>query len=118
MCERHQCLCLQMQLQYLERQQQHTEQMQQPPVTQQHQLPGPGPSMFAPEADHITEAETSKKSKKGPVWKRKHLVIEQINELIDELDEIDGNIALQVNSHCYLHTAVLIHTASVVIALN
>ena len=52
--------------------------------------------MFAPEADH-TEAETSKKSKKGPVWKRKHLVIEQINELIDELDEIDGNIALQVN---------------------
>ncbi len=85
-----------MQLQYLERQQQHTEQMQQPPVTQQHQLPGPGPSMFAPEVDHTTAAETSKKSKKGPVWKRKHLVIEQINELIDELDEIDGNIALQV----------------------
>ncbi len=88
---------VQMQLQYLERQQQHTEQTQQPPVTQQHQLPGPGLSMFAPEVDHTTEAETSKKSKKGPVWKRKHLVIEQINELIDELDEIDGIIALQVD---------------------
>ena len=97
-----------MQLQYLERQQQHThtdqiqqqqqqQQQQLPPTaTQQHQLPGPGPSMFAPEMDQTTEAETSKKSKRGPVWKRKHLVIEQINELIDELDEIDGNIALQV----------------------
>ncbi len=54
---------------------------------------------FAPEKEeHSTEAETSKKSKKGPVWKRKNLVIEQINELIDELDEIDGNIALQVGS--------------------
>ena len=93
---------MQIQLQSLERQQQHTEQLQQgaPPQAappQQHQLPGPGPSIsFSPEAEPSPEAETSRKHKRGPVWKRKHLVIEQINELIDELDEIDGNIALQV----------------------
>ena len=29
--------------------------------------------------------------------------MEQINELIDELDEIDGNIALQVATHTILH---------------
>ena len=91
---------LQFQLQSLERQQQHTEQLQQAAPLQQHQLPGPGPSIsFAPEAEPNAEAETSKKHKRGPVWKRKPLVMEQINELIDELDEIDGNIALQVAIH-------------------
>lgn len=88
---------LQFQLQSLQQQQQYTEQLQQAALPQQHQLPGPGPSIsFAPEAEPSAEAETSRKPKRGPVWKRKHLVIEQINELIDELDEIDGNIALQV----------------------
>ena len=94
---------LQFQLQSLERQQQHTEQLQQPAPLQQHQLPGPGPSIsFAPEAEPNPEAETSRKHKRGPVWKRKPLVMEQINELIDELDEIDGNIALQVATHSLL----------------
>ena len=61
---------------------------------------------FAPEAEPSTEAETSKKSKKGPVWKQKHLVIEQINELIDELDEIDGNIALQAGLHSFTQSCI------------
>ena len=70
-------------------------------MAQQHQLPGPRPAIsFAPEAETSAEPETSKKSKRGPVWKRRHLVIEQINELIEELDEIDGNIALQVGLSC------------------
>ena len=74
---------------------------QQPPMAQQHQLPGPRPAIsFAPEAEISAEPETSKKSKRGPVWKRRHLVIEQINELIEELDEIDSNIALQVCLSC------------------
>ena len=98
---------LQFQLQSLERQQQHTEQLQQPAALQQHQLPGPGPSIsFAPEAEPSPEAETSRKHKRGPVWKRKPLVMEQINELIDELDEIDGNIALQVATHSTLRLLV------------
>lgn len=98
----------QIQLQSLERQQQHADRQQQPPVTQRHQLPGPGPSIsFAPEAEPSTEADTSKKSKKGPVWKQKHLVIEQINELIDELDEIDGNIALQAGDHIHANEVIL-----------
>ena len=33
--------------------------------------------------------------------------MEQINELIDELDEIDGNIALQVATHTELCTCLL-----------
>ena len=94
---------MQFQLHLLDREQpsNHTQQAQ---PTQQHQLPGHGPSVSVPpETEHSTEADTSKKSKKGPVWKRKHLVIEQINELIDELDEIDGNIALQVSLTCACH---------------
>ena len=98
---------LQFQLQTLERQQRHTEQLQQTAPLQQHQLPGPGPSIsFAPEAEPNPEAETSRKHKRGPVWKRKPLVMEQINELIDELDEIDGNIALQVTTDRTLHLLV------------
>lgn len=95
---------MQFQLHSLERQQQHTDQLQRPAALQQHQLPGPGPAIsFAPEAEPSLEAETSRKHKRGPVWKRKALVIEQINELIDELDEIDGNIALQVGPHRAIH---------------
>lgn len=110
---------MQFQLQSLERQQQrseqHTEQGQQAAAPlQQHQLPGPGPSIsFAPEAEPSPEAETGKKHKRGPVWKRKPLVMEQINELIDELDEIDGNIALQVASQGTLH--MLMGGASIVL---
>ena len=98
------CVCLLLQFHLQSLGQQHTQQQQQqPPVTQQHQLPGPGPSVsFAPEAEASAEPETSKKNKRGPVWKRRHLVIEQINELIEELDEIDSNIALQVGLSFHL----------------
>ncbi|KAL3162511.1 hypothetical protein ABBQ32_010168 [Trebouxia sp. C0010 RCD-2024] len=98
----------QFQLHSLERQQQHTDQLQRPAALQQHQLPGPGPAIsFAPEAEPSLEAETSRKHKRGPVWKRKALVIEQINELIDELDEIDGNIALQAGDHIHANEVIL-----------
>lgn len=87
-----------LQQQHQQRQQANTQQQQQ----QQHQLPGAAPSIsFAPEADGNTEGEPSRRSKRGaPVWARKQQVIEQINELIDELDEIDANIALQVCTCC------------------
>lgn len=88
-----------LQNQHQQRQQatQQQQQQQQPQQQQQHQLPGAGPSVsFAPEADSNTEGETSRRKQRAPVWARKQQVIEQINELIDELDEIDANIALQV----------------------
>ena len=34
-------------------------------------------------------------------WRRKPQVIEQLNELIDELEEIDTNIALQAVEHIH-----------------
>ena len=99
----HHCVFLLLQFHLQSVGQQPTQQQQQPPVAHQHQLPGPGPSVsFAPEAEASAEPETSKKSKRGPVWKRRHLVIEQINELIEELDEIDSNIALQVGLPLHL----------------
>lgn len=59
---------------------------------------------FAQESDAIPEGEPSRTRGKrgGPAWSRKQQVIEQINELIDELDEIDANIALQVGTACTL----------------
>ena len=41
------------------------------------------------------ETERGRK-RRTPTWKHKPAVIEQVNELVDELDEIAGNIALQV----------------------
>ena len=94
---------MQMHMQWLQRQQQQPPSQPSTPQTP-HQLPGPGgPMSFAQEFDAIPEGEPSRRGKRGPpAWSRKQQVIEQINELIDELNEIDANIALQVCTACSL----------------
>ena len=45
---------------------------------------------------HSETVRRRKGARGGPLWQGKNAVIEQLNELIDELDEIAGNIAQQV----------------------
>ena len=51
---------------------------------------------------HPTDAsdERNRRKQRRDVWKGKSAVIDQVNELIDELDDIANNIALQVPLSC------------------
>ncbi len=46
------------------------------------------------------------KKKRAASWRRKPQVIEQMNELIDELEEIDANIALQAVDHIHANEVI------------
>ncbi|KAK9829272.1 hypothetical protein WJX72_004902 [[Myrmecia] bisecta] len=73
----------------------------------------------APEADEVSsineaseaggerEGPEGGRRKKGSVWRRRALVIEQLNELIDELDEIENNIAVQAVEHIHANEVIL-----------
>ena len=53
-------------------------------------------------ADGESHASAKRASKKGlPQWKKKQHVIEAINELIDELDNIQGSITVQGVEHIH-----------------
>lgn len=68
---------------------------------------GESPVDAAPEVTPDAEAVARRKSKGVPQWKAKHNVIELINELIDELDNIETQIAQQAVEHIHANEVIL-----------
>lgn len=51
------------------------------------------------------------------VWKRRSNIIEELNELIDELDDIDGHIAAQAPDHIHANEVILSFGSSPAVSL-
>lgn len=54
---------------------------------------------------------------KAEVWKRRSNIIEELNELIDELDDIDGHIAAQAPDHIHANEVILTFGGSAAVSL-
>ena len=91
--------------------QQHQQQQQQPQQQQPQQQAGADDASAAGAA--AADASTRQRRARGaPQWRHKQAVIELLNELIDELDGIEAQIAHQAVEHIHAREVILTHGMS------